>query len=190
MIKNTTVIVLIFICFLGLTTDAETYFAEQEAKAKHVFLEYLDIVDKAKAGKVIIYEGLPHNRLEHEVYKSEKQRKDLIKIGDFLFYHIKNELKNEEAEELISILLNPENFKPYIGPKLCGGFHPDYGIKIITQDDYYHFQVCFGCHEVKIINHNKELMIDMVSETDDKLKSFLIQYHEHRPESRFLKLQH
>lgn len=189
MIKPLCLLAVFLSSFQGMTTDEKTYFAEQEAKAKQVFLEYLDIVNKVKTSDVFIYEGLPHNRLEHEVYKSEKQRKHLIKIGNFLFYDIKNGLKDEEAKEILSILLNPENFKPYIGPKLCGGFHPDYDIKIITQVGYYHFQVCFGCHEIKIINHNKEHMIDMISETVDKLESRLIKYHKHRPERYYFKTQ-
>lgn len=62
-------------------------------------------------------------------------------------------------------LLDPGSFRPYSGPKLCGGYHADFAACLRASDGTeYWFLVCFGCHEVLCFSGSHELHCEMESD--------------------------
>lgn len=122
---------------------------------------------------------------ESELLKKEKERDDVVEIGGFGFYT--DFWKIEDPERIFDVILNPDHFERYGGPKLCGGYHPDYNFIVKKGSDLLHIQVCFGCHELKTIEGENERIVDMADGTNDLIRELLRRYFKNRPESEIYK---
>lgn len=120
-----------------------------------------------KADKLVIYEGLPHQTWQADKLKEELKRSDVTKIGGYPFYTPALEVTN--SDELKQLLGAPASIQPYLGPKGCGGYHPDYTVSWTAGGITYHVQICLGCHEVVFLTGNTSLKYDMA---DDAVKRF------------------
>lgn len=157
-----------------------------EAKAQADFEAYQKIAKRLNRDQFTLYEGLPHPMFENERFKQERQREDILEIDDEWFYHTPLQFDDARfSSTLPKLLLEPERYLPYSGPKLCGGFHADYDV--VLQDDQdeteCHFQLCFGCHEVKMVYGDEVYLLDMKDDTAKQLRSLLEGLNKNRPTS-------
>jgi hypothetical protein len=138
----------------------------------------------AKADKMVLYEGLPHPLSEGKLLDEELKMKKTVRLHGFPFYARSLQLKERDAKELTKLFTDPNSFKPYRGPKKCGGFHPDYCIEWRVGKEVYQGLLCFGCHEAKVFGPKKELYCDIGKEAYDKFKEVLQPYRKHRPKTK------
>jgi len=145
----------------------------------------------AAAGKiekvdVILREGLPHPGNDPEQFQAEK-KKETVESAGFLFYKGDLPVKADDAAKLIDLLRDAGSYSAFLGEKKCGGFHPDYEVVLVNPADKseYRFQICFGCHEVKVYGPgDKAGRADIRKEGYDALTKLLKPYRKNRPEPR------
>lgn len=90
----------------------------------------------------------------------------------------------DEIEPLRRLACAADSYWSYGGPKLCGGFHPDYCLAWKDGEAAYHFLICFGCHEVKLYGPRTELILDLRKESYAAFKAALETHRAQRPTPR------
>lgn len=133
----------------------------------------------ATAGKLMVYEGLPHPLMERERFKKEMKREDVVKIGGCSFYT--PAVQSKDQEKLRKLLTDPETSSLYGGPKLCGGFHPDFAVVWESGGNTYQVLICCGCHEVLYLEAKRKLMYDLSDDACAKLRASLTGHVLKRP---------
>ncbi len=131
---------------------------------------------------IVLYEGLPAEDGDHQLYKSELENKPNIEINGFRFYKLPLTLTDRDAKQLTAIFCTQTLFRRYLGPKPCGGFHPDFCVEWQNEDKVYRALVCFGCDEIKWSGPETALHCDLRS---GRLISILRAYRTNRPRSSF-----
>jgi hypothetical protein len=145
----------------------------------------------AAAGKiekvdVVLREGLPHPFNEPKQFQAEKKKENIESAGQ-LFYKGDLSVKADDSAKLTGLLRDAATYTAFRGEKKCGGFHPDYEVVIVNTADKseYRFQICFGCHEVKVYGPgDKAVRADIKKEGYDALTKLLKPYRKNRPEPR------
>jgi hypothetical protein len=133
------------------------------------------------ADRVLLYEGLPHQRMEWEVFRVERARPDTVELDGFPFYTDLLPLHPDHAAELTAVLSDPRSCKPYRGGKRCGGYHPDYALKWQFGASVVRAQVCLGCGEVKGFGPGGEVHCDVREDVHQRLRARLLPYRMNRP---------
>jgi hypothetical protein len=128
-----------------------------------------------------LYEGLPHQFVEHELFLRERNRKSVIESHGYLFYKRPLPLRAADAAAVREALLEASNYKPYSGPKSCGGFHPDYQLVWGKGRAAREAQICFGCREIKLFNNTQTLVADLPNTAFLHLRVLLDKYRAQRP---------
>lgn len=131
---------------------------------------------------VIVYEGLPHQFYEAKALEQEK-KKPTVELGGFPFYREPLELNDSDRQTLKNLIGDPGSLKPFSGAKKCGGFHPDYAVEWVVGKDVYHYLICFGCWEAKVMGSRSEAMYDVAPNARERLKALLEPYRKNRPET-------
>jgi hypothetical protein len=111
------------------------------------------------ADKLMVYEGLPHPAKLRELAEREMKRKAIIKIAGHSFYT--PAILAKEQDKLKKLLGAPTSIALHKGPKLCGGFHPDYAIVWESGGKTYQVLICYGCHEVCLLEGKRKLWYDL-----------------------------
>lgn len=135
----------------------------------------------ARADRITLYEGLPHQVSEKDLLESEIKAKKTVKHHGFAFYAGPLPLKDGDAKSLLALAGNEKSFQPWAGVKKCGGFHPDYLVEFTAGKDVVRMLVCFGCLEVKLHGPNSEVYVDMSDDGLHGLEKVLKPYRENRP---------
>jgi hypothetical protein len=133
----------------------------------------------AWAETVTVYEGRPHQNMEYDLFKAERESKPSITLHDFSFYAEALTIDSADVAELRRIIADAASYKKYRGPKKCGGFHPDYAVAW----DEFTVLICFGCGEIKILGPGGESIFDM--RNPGELKQVLKKYQRNRPPEHF-----
>ena len=140
---------------------------------------YRTTVSAAKS--LLVFEGLPHQSVEPVLLATELKRKDTTEIWDFPFYTPSIEATN--ADDLRKVLSNPASLAVYAGPKLCGGYHPDFCISWQAGKVNYYALICFGCHEIVFYNGKTSLIYDLDKAAIEEFQQLLAQHRIKRPKS-------
>lgn len=139
----------------------------------------------AKADKVVLFEGLPHQGNEPELLKKELADKKTVQIAGYPFYAETLELKDGHGKKLTELTAGKDTFDKFGGEKKCGGYHPDYAVEFLVGADKYHALICFGCSEAIITGPKATVRCDM--NKDEGYKAFaaiLKEYRKNRPASK------
>ena len=139
---------------------------------------YRTTVSAAKS--LLVFEGLPHQSVEPVLLATELKRKDTTEIWNFPFYTPSIEATN--ADDLRKLLSNPASLAVYAGPKLCGGYHPDFCISWQAGKVKYYALICFGCHEIVLYDGKTSLIYDLETAAYKEFQQLLAQYRTKRPE--------
>jgi hypothetical protein len=67
----------------------------------------------------------------------------------------------KDPEGLKKLLGDPKSTMLYQGPKLCGGFHPDYAVAWESFGKTFHALVCYGCREVCFLEGTRKIWYDL-----------------------------
>jgi hypothetical protein len=166
---------------IALTSSGEDEYQKFEKEQKSVFETLQKILLNTTQETLILYEGLPHQMWEEKSLEKELKEKKTIKIDGYPFYEETLQVKEHDLREIFNQLKNAKLFQPYGGPKACGGYHPDYCLRVKTPTKTLDIQICFGCHEMVLLSEGKKYMCDMSEGTDEKLKKTIGIYKKNRP---------
>jgi hypothetical protein len=134
-----------------------------------------------KSDKLTLYEGLPHQEDERKALEEEKQSKETVQLHGFPFYRETLSIQDDDEKKLKELLGDENSFKPFVGGKKCGGFHPDYCVAWKIDGEEYQCLVCLGCHEVKIYSPARGLRCDIRKDAYEQIHSILKKYQKNRP---------
>ncbi len=133
----------------------------------------------AAAGRIDVYEGLPHQTKEVELLQREVARQDVIRIHGYPFYT--PAVPAMAQESLRQLLADPRSYAVYSGPKTCGGFHPDYAVHWEAGGRPYHILICYGCGEALFSDGERLLPYDVRHGPLDRLRASLAGHARKRP---------
>jgi hypothetical protein len=133
----------------------------------------------AAAKSIVVFEGLPHQMWDKELLAVEIKRKDTRKIWEYPFYTPSVPATN--SNDLRKLLSRSDSITVFGGPKLCGGYHPDYCISWQAGDVTYYALVCFGCHEIVFYDGKTPLIYDLEEKAYEQYKKLLATYASKRP---------
>jgi cytochrome c553 len=133
------------------------------------------------ASSLTLYEGLPHQTWEPEVLAKELATKKTIVRHEFPFYERPLPVAAGDVEALRRLSAAGESFAPYLGPKNCGGYHPDYCLAWKDAETTYELLICFGCHEMKLYGPKQEMLVDIKKEPFTQFEKTLQKYQAQRP---------
>lgn len=134
----------------------------------------------ARADRMEVFEGLPHQYTQRNLLELEKQSKETTYQHGFYFYRQPLVLSQNDARKLTSLLTDKSSFreKEWSNMKAsCGGFHPDFAVKFQSQSELYYVQLCFGCHEMKIFGPKLNLYCKIHNDAYPKIVNLLNPYH-------------
>jgi len=133
------------------------------------------------AATLVLYEGLPHPVWEKAQFKQELATQKTIQVHRYPFYEHSLLVAPEDVESLRRLCADPGSYWSYSGPKLCGGYHPDYCLAWNDGNRTYELLICFGCHEMKLYDAKHELKADVREGAYKRLQEILQKYHAKRP---------
>lgn len=137
-----------------------------------------------RASSVTLYEGLPHQTWEADELKKELATKKTVSFHAFPFYERPLVLAADEVEPLRRLAADASSYTTYGGPKLCGGYHPDYCLTWKDGSAAYQLLICFGCHEMKLYGPNSELIVDIGEEAFRAFEAALKKHRDQRPKTK------
>jgi hypothetical protein len=138
----------------------------------------------AKANHVAVYEGLPHQAWDRELYAVEVKRTDIVWFEGYPFYATPLAVPEYELKSITEIALDRGGHLPFGGYKLCGGYHPDYAVIWSNAGERSGSLICFGCHEWKNFTPAGRLYEDLGTASYDKLRRILSKYVIQRPKRK------
>jgi hypothetical protein len=154
--------------------------ARENAKSFQQFGAFAAALHHGRLDKV--YEGLPHDIFERELFESEKRNKETIKTDGYDFYARPITVSPELTTQLRHLLTSKTSFVPFQGYKACGGFHPDWGLVWGEGSDSWTVLLCFGCSEMIVIkNGEQEIYCDIWDLAP--FESLLNPLHTNRPKT-------
>ena len=131
------------------------------------------------ADPLLVHEGLPHQAHEREIMQREAARKDVAWIQGYPYYTPAVRAKQPEA--LRRVLADPASYRPYGGPKTCGGFHPDYAVTWKSGGVTRHVAICFGCGEVLFSDGGPRLPYNLTDSALAELRAAFASHAAKRP---------
>jgi hypothetical protein len=140
----------------------------------------------AESDELVVYEGLPHPSFEKADYEVELQRVPVFAVDEQKLYQRTLVVKESDRERLRVIFQEGEAWvKPMVGGysvKLCGGFHADYAVGWIKGANVLAYAlICFGCHEIRFVDHDHIVTTDLVQRGYTDLRNILKEYRQERP---------
>jgi hypothetical protein len=157
-------------------TKALTHFAVNLGP----FLAELTQAELNQTEGLVLYEGLPHQKAV-ELLAEERRTKKTIQIDGFDFYAEPLKLKPTDAFELRDLLSKFGTYRPYGGPKFCGGYHPDWCLQWSVNHHTYRICICLGCHEAKLLGTDTRVTTDLDESAYEQLSDTLRTYRKNHP---------
>jgi hypothetical protein len=130
-----------------------------------------------RADTILVYEGLPHDTWEPNSRKIEIRRNKTVKVSGFSFYDGPQSLRAHDLGELHRLLTGATGLQPYTGPKMGGGFNPDYALQFTSGKDTCTLLLCFTEGDA-ILTHGKSTVY---CSTRWGWEDFLLPYKSKRP---------
>ncbi|WPJ96871.1 hypothetical protein SH580_04015 [Coraliomargarita algicola] len=133
---------------------------------------FLETVKQSNA--IDLVEGLP--RLAKNV-----EEKETFEIHGHGFYKRIVKVSANDKNRIKEILSGETSFRPYGGPKLCGGFNPDFCVGLKGKEGTSQYLISFWCTEVKAYNGQLMLYVELSEKGHIALHEILSSYSERLP---------
>lgn len=130
-----------------------------------------EIVPSKESQVVEMFGGLPHNYSDREAFADELWNSENHSIHGYRFYSTPVKFSEDFRRIALEVFTEESTFTPYAGPKLCGGYHADFAVRLDDHGQRHWFLVCFGCHEVLCFTKGAELISDLHPAAYKKLRS-------------------
>ncbi len=182
MYRALAVTVVLLACGCGQTSQSldalEDPRNSQQADSVNRFTESWE-----QAGEIELYEGLPHEGLDRQLFEAELASKSVVRFGSYPFYAESLSLTDADVTRLGSLLLKVSSFRPrqLDAAKSCGGFHPDYCVVWQFESVTFYSLLCFGCNEAVVAGGGYRYYADLTSDASSELQHLLLPYRTNRP---------
>jgi hypothetical protein len=152
-------------------------------RGSHSFSELSNLLAPiGTANEFKLYEGLPHQRMERDLFQQELERTDSIERAGSRYYSKPVAVDGTTSDKLRELTSDPRSFteRPVGVEKACGGYHPDWRLEWKDGNRTIAMELCFGCNDMKLYGDD-ELLI--ATEIDDprSLESLLSPLRTNRP---------
>lgn len=117
-----------------------------------------------------MYVGLPHPYFDKEEFVRELWSQPNRSIKEYRFERQPATPSEVVKSAFVEVLSARESFHAYQGPKLCGGYHADFAVKVESGGVATWFLVCLGCGEVLIYSKDKELICELEPVAETRLR--------------------
>lgn len=134
------------------------------------FKQLDELLPKSGAVLAEMYVGLPHPYGEKDEFVRELWSQPNRSIKGYRFQRQPATPSEVMKSAFVEVLSARESFRAYQGPKLCGGYHADFAVKLESGGVATWFLVCLGCGEVLIYSEDKELICELVREAELRLE--------------------
>jgi hypothetical protein len=135
-----------------------------------------------KAERLELFEGLPHQNMEPDLFDRERARTQTIDFDGFSFYATPIDIDAETAAELRGLVTEASNYVAYTDDtlKACGGFHPDWLLAATIGNKTLRLHVCFGCEDFRIYADGRLVIWCEIADAD-RLANVLKPLRSRRP---------
>jgi hypothetical protein len=117
-----------------------------------------------------MHAGLPHPYHEKDEFFHELWDGGNLSIHGYRFYRQPEKSSPAVAATFADVLSDRRSFTPYAGPKMCGGYHADFAVRLESRGESTWFLVCLGCGEVLIYSKDRELICDLEPVAETRLR--------------------
>lgn len=109
-----------------------------------------------------LHAGLAHNYQDRKQFTEEVWNSPTLSLHGYRFHAEPWEPADPLFPAIVlGVLTNPDAYRPYGGPKLCGGYHADFAAGFESAETRTWFLVCLGCSEVIIFTDHDELICEL-----------------------------
>ena len=108
-----------------------------------------------------IHRGLAHPFHDEEEFARQLWQTPNRSILGYRFHDQQENLSADLKERMALVLSKPDSFHPYLGPKMCGGYHADFAVMLGGDGKERWMLVCLGCGEVLIRSDDGEVICDL-----------------------------
>lgn len=155
--------------------------AERDASYLGAVPAYLQAA--AKAERLTLYEGLPHQRSEKLLLEKEIKTKKTIVLSDFRFYAEPLPGREQDLAPFLKLMSDYRSFHAYSEPTNCSGYHPDWCLEwtVGSDEETYRLHICLGCHEAHFVGPRGDLWVRIESPAYEQFLALLKPYAKNRP---------
>ncbi|MCW1886516.1 hypothetical protein OKA04_17390 [Luteolibacter flavescens] len=108
-----------------------------------------------------VYQGLAHPYGNKDAFVRQLWESPNRSILGYRFHEQQEMLAPDLKEKMARVLSRQDSFTPYGGPKMCGGYHADFAVKLGGDGQVRWMLVCLGCGEVLIKSDDGEVICDL-----------------------------
>jgi hypothetical protein len=119
------------------------------------------------------YKGLAHPRKDFLLYRRQVKTVPHVEYGGFLFHREPIAVSSDGLKQVADLYADESNHRARRKVKPCPGFHPDWVLVWQASGQPWLLQICYGCHEWKLIGPNGTLYTDISDAAYPALKSVL-----------------
>ena len=134
------------------------------------FKQLDELLPKPGAVLAEMYVGLPHPYGDKDEFVRELWSQPNRSIKGYRFQRQPASPSEVVKSAFVEVLSPGESFRAYQGPKLCGGYHADFALKLESGGVATWFLVCLGCGEVLIYSKDTELICELSYEAELRLE--------------------
>ena len=117
-----------------------------------------------------LHGGLPHPFHDKGEFLRELWKSSNHSIHGYRFYDRPETPSAAVVAELVGVLADRRSFVAYGGPKMCGGYHADFAVRLDSGGESTWFLVCLGCGEVLLYSKDRELICDLEPVAETRLR--------------------
>jgi hypothetical protein len=159
--------------------NREALWPEKIAKDIDHLNRLLPVLSKLRKIKSVdILEGPA--RHEGQPPKTPPAGAAIVYVDKHFFFEKPLDLDDDDELSLREFATNYRSFGTYEGEKLCGGFHPDANIRIITDQGVVQMLACFGCSQIRVIDDTTDMMMELEEEAHRTLATLCDRRFRHR----------
>jgi hypothetical protein len=141
-----------------------------------------DYATIAHANRITVYEGLPHQHAEKELYARELKSKSTLELHGYPFYRETLGVSKADAESIGRVLGDVKTYC-FGTPGSAKGchYHPDYAVEWIVGGSVCQSLICLGCAEVIVYGPQGRQGLDFEKEPHKVLQALFAGYRKNRP---------
>jgi hypothetical protein len=149
----------------------------------HSFAELASLLAPIEAAAELkLYEGLPHQTMESDLFQKEIARTETIERAGSRYYAEPVAVDQATSDKLRELTSETRSFteRPVGIAKACGGYHPDWRLEWKQGKKAVAMELCFGCNDMKLYR-NDELLIATEIHDPQSLEKLLNPLRTNRP---------
>ena len=160
--------------------DRQMWFVDAESSKQKV-IQLKALLKKYAKTDPTVWEGLPKEGEESEVWKSERESKNTTDIHGRYYYEPAQTVTAQQREDITAILNGKDALKAASNPDESRGPQGDFLIRWKTSDDELDTQMDFSREEIHYYWRDDYGFVGLSKEALSELKKALLEFRKQRP---------